>query len=72
MLQFLKKRILKQNRILNIRIIYVNGTDQSSMMNEIGNYIKYNFKEFDYIISIHVIRYVRHRFSLQHSIFIQF
>ena len=38
--------------------IYDNGTNQSSTMNVLGNYIKCNFREFDYIISVHVIRYM--------------
>ena len=43
---------------LNIRIIYDNGTNQSFTIHVLGNYIKCNFSEFDYIISVHVIRYM--------------
>ena len=38
--------------------IYDNGTHQSSTMNVLKNYIKCNFREFDYIITVHVIRYM--------------
>ena len=40
--------------------IYDNGINQSYTMNVLGNYIKCNFREFDYIISVHVIRYMYH------------
>ena len=38
--------------------IYDNGTNQSSTMNVLGNYIKCNFRAFDYIIIEYVIRYM--------------
>ena len=38
--------------------IYGDSTNQSSTMDELGNYIKCNFRQFDYIINVHVIRYM--------------
>ena len=38
--------------------IYDNGTNQSSTMNVLENYIKCIFRELDYIISVHFIRYM--------------
>ena len=38
--------------------IYDNVINQSSTMNVLENYIKCNFREFDYIISLHVMRYM--------------
>jgi len=38
--------------------IYDNCTNQSSTMNILENCIKCNFREFDYIIAVYVIRYI--------------
>ena len=38
--------------------IYDNGTNQSSTMNILEYYKKCNFREFDYNITAHVIRYI--------------
>ena len=42
---------------MNIRRynIYDNGTSQNSTMNILGIYIKFNFREFDYIISVYML-----------------
>ena len=38
--------------------IYDNGANEISTMNILGNDIMCNFREFDYIISVHFIRYM--------------
>ena len=35
--------------------IYDNGTNQSSTINVLENYIKCNFREFDYSISMYIL-----------------